>query len=247
MKYELSEESLKDFLINIKEHFNKNKNTIHKARNELKNISYNEIDIIVKSFKIPSLFKALIYSYLKDSKAKKSYLNAKTLLSLDIPTPKPLAFIEFYKNGLLKESFYLSKKQSYDFDIRKVLLNKDFKDRELILKNFAKFTLNLHNKGIYHKDYSPGNILIKKENNIYEFIIVDINRLKLAKVSMNQIFANFAKLSAHKEDLLLIASEYARLKNINKALAISLILKYDEKETKKKLIKNTLRKIFGLS
>jgi hypothetical protein len=59
MKYKLNpfyEESFKDFLLNIRDYFKNNNNSIHKARNELKIISYNDVDVVVKSFKVPILY-----------------------------------------------------------------------------------------------------------------------------------------------------------------------------------------------
>ena len=71
--------------------------------------------------------------------------------------------IEFYKFGLLDESYFVSEKFDYDFTIREPLLDINFPNKNEILKIFAKFTFQLHEVGIFHFDYSPGNILIKKE------------------------------------------------------------------------------------
>jgi len=60
-----------DFLLNIKDYFTSNQHTIHKARNELIIIPYEGIETVVKSFKTPNILRRIIYTYLRDSKAKK--------------------------------------------------------------------------------------------------------------------------------------------------------------------------------
>ncbi len=232
IKYEINPKyalEFTDFLKNIKEHFSKNSDTIHKARNELKIISHNKVDTVVKSFRVPNIINQFAYAYLRGSKAKKSYLNGIELLKLEVETPEPIGYIEFYKKGLLQESFFVSKYQPYDSLIREPLYNSDFKDRENIIKQFAKFTYKLHQKNIFHKDYSAGNTLVmSQENGKYDFSIVDINRMEFRKIDLNLAMQNFNKLWADKATLTIIAKEYAKIAQIDEAKAIKLIVKYDK-------------------
>jgi len=226
-KYELE---FKDFLVNIKEHFSKNNNSIHKARNELKIINYHDTATVVKAFKVPNIVNQFAYAYLRGSKAKKSYRNGMKLIELDVETPEPIGFIEFYERGLLKESFFISLHQPYDFLIREPLYEADFKDRENIIKQFAEFSYELHQKNIFHKDYSAGNTLvIPKENERYSFSIVDINRMQFKTIDLNLAMQNFNKLWANELTLTLIAKAYAKVANIDETKAIELIIKHDKK------------------
>ena len=209
-KYEINPEYKTDFtnfILNIKDYFNSNEHTIHKARNELKIIAHNNIDTVVKSFKIPNLFNQIIYSFFRDSKAKKSFDYS---LKIKEFTPEPIAYIEFYTFFLLKESYFISQKFDYDFTIREPLLENNFLDKEDIFKAFARFTLELHNNNIFHNDYSPGNILIKKEVDTYIFKIVDINRMKFFKLSQEDRAKNFSKLWASDDILTTMATEYQK-------------------------------------
>ena len=95
--------NFKEFLCDIKTHFNSNTDTIHKARNELKIINHNNLDTIVKSFKVPHLLNQIIYSFFRSTKAKKSYEYS---LKLKEFTPKPIGYIEFYSSFLLRELLY---------------------------------------------------------------------------------------------------------------------------------------------
>jgi serine/threonine protein kinase len=63
-----------------------------------------------------------------------------------------------------------------------------------VLTDFARFTADLHQKGIFHKDYTPGNILFGKVGDHYEFELVDLNRMKFGKVSLKDGYKNLHRL-----------------------------------------------------
>jgi tRNA A-37 threonylcarbamoyl transferase component Bud32 len=231
IKFELNKnyENAKEFLLNIKEYFKENSNTIHKARNELKVIEYKGVQTVVKAFKVPNFINQIVYAYFRDSKAKKSYKNAMKLLTLGINTPTPIGYIEFYKNFLFKESFFIAIKQDYAFTIREPLRNLDFQDREIIIKKFVAFTYNLHKNSVYHKDYSAGNILVIKTDNDYDFSVVDINRMEFKPIDLHLGLDNFAKLWLDEDSLLIIAKEYAKLAKVKEQEAIDILKSCDKK------------------
>ena len=231
-KYEISKhnEGFEDFLLDIKNHFKNNSHTIHKARNELKIIEYANIQTIVKAFKIPNSLNQIVYTFFRSSKAKKSFLNAKKLQTLKINTPLPIGYIEFYDGFLFKKSFFVSKKYDYDYTIREPLRNKNLKNREIILEQFVSFTYNLHQKGVYHKDYSAGNILVlKKDDDDFEFCLVDINRMEFKKVNLALALGNFANLWLDDEASKLIAKYYAKLADIKEDIALGILNKANKK------------------
>lgn len=158
-------------LLNIQKIFNTTDATIHKARNELKIIELNGLKCVVKSFKVPHLINKFAYTFLREGKARKSFNNATKLTELGVNTPEPIGMIEFYTFGLLKESYFLSLYEPYDFTIREVFHHKVSQTNE-ILKQFAKFTYEIHQKGVWHVDYSLGNILISQNEEKYHFSLV---------------------------------------------------------------------------
>ena len=226
------------FILNIRNDFRENSHSIHKARNELKIITYQKKELVVKSFKVPNLPRRLYYTLFRDSKAKKSYDYS---VKIGKFTPEPIAYIEFYNNGLLSDSYFIAKKFEYDFTIREPLLETDFKDRQSIFESFAEFTFQLHSKGILHKDYSPGNILIRKDEHGYLFKIVDINRMEFKVLSLEERLKNFNKLWAQDEDLKMIIDRYASLLNEDKDQCINMALAYNQKHKNKMILKNRLR------
>ncbi|QSZ41326.1 hypothetical protein GJV85_04135 [Sulfurimonas aquatica] len=239
-KYELNEKynKFQKFLFNIKSYFYSNTSTIHKARNELKIISFQNIDTVVKSFKVPNIINKIAYSFFRDSKAKKSYQYSLRLGSF---SPIPIGYIEFYKFGLLLDSYYVSEEFKYDFTIREPMLDTDFTDRDEVFKAFARFTLELHNNNIFHNDYSPGNILIKKENSDYIFKIVDVNRMKFYNLSDEDRALNFSKLWASDEILTIMAQEYMTHHGCNNDFTSRVL--YHSNQNKK--IKNFKKRLKG--
>lgn len=207
IKYIVYNNSFKELILNIKEHFHASTSSIHKARNELKIIKYDGAAVVVKSFHTPSFIRRIIYTFLKDSKAKKSYENSKKIGDF---TPKAIGYIEFFELGLISQSYFVAQRFEYDFTIREPLLDKDFRDRDKIFRAFAGFTCRLHQKGILHKDYSPGNILIKKDSSSYIFKVVDINRMEFRQIGLDEKLKSFAKLWASDEDLKIIIDEYCK-------------------------------------
>ena len=241
-KYELNKkcETFKDFLLNIKSYFSQNSHTIHKARNELKTINYNNTDTIVKSFKIPNLLRRIIYTFFRNSKAKKSYEYS---LKIKNFTPKPIGYIEFYKNSLIYDSYLISEKFNYNFTIKEPLVEDNFSDKDEIFKHFARFTYKLHESGILHKDYSPGNILIQKKDGNYIFKVVDINRMEFKNLSLQERLKNFNKLWAKDEYLIVMIKEYAKIYGINENKCLDLALSYNQKHKNKINMKKRLKGI----
>ena len=243
MKYQINPKyaHFKEFLLGIKEHFSANNKLIHDARNQLKILEFEGETVVVKSFKVPHLLNRIVYSYFRDTKAKKSYEYSLKLEALGISTPEPIAYIEFYESGLLQESYFINKHINYDFTIREIFNDTSFFEREKILEEFAEFTYNLHEKGVLHLDYSPGNILIKKDVNSYNFYLVDINRMKFQTLSKEQRFQNFSKLWAHTEDLTLIAKSYAEISSYDALETTKEILKYNNNNKRTKNFKKRFK------
>ena len=235
-----------DTLLNIKEIFLKNSDTIHLARNELKVIELEGTQTVVKAFRVPNLLNQFVYAHLRNSKAYKAFHNAQKLHELGVATPDAIGYIEFYNSALLKESFFISKKFDYDFTIAHIRDDQP-QYKEKALQAFAKFTYEIHQKGVWHVDYSGGNILIKKENDNYLFSLVDINRMKFRPINGYEGLENFNKLWFNEKDLTTIAKTYSQLANLDEQKAIDDILLHDRRlkykvDLKKKIKKNLLAK-----
>ena len=240
MTYKINEEKreLSTLITNVQKYFLDSKNSIHKARNEIKIIEHNKQKFVIKSFKIPHILNKIVYSFFRDSKAKKSYENSIRISNF---VPAPIGYIEFKKFGLIHNSYFVSENFNYDFTIREPLLDESFKDKEEIFKLFAYFTHKLHEQSIYHLDYSPGNILIKKEENSYVFKIVDINRMQFKTLTLDDRLENFSKLWAKDEDMKIIVKEYAEIINENEKYCIEKTIYFSQKNKDFKNLKKRLK------
>ncbi len=238
-KYQINErhKEFLDFLLQVRTYFQTNSQTIHKARNELKIIPFEDIETVVKSFKVPHLLNRIIYTFFRDSKAKKSYEYS---LKIKDFTPSPIGYIEFYNSSLLHESYFVSEHFAYDFTIREPLLDAAFEEREQIFRSFARFTFALHEAGILHQDYSPGNILVKRENQGFTFKIVDINRMKFFSPDEDARAKNFSKLWASDEVLHVMANEYAKHYSTSQKFAEK-VLYYSNQNKRVKNFKKRLK------
>ena len=230
IKYKLHPDykAFENDLFNIKTIFSQYDDTIHKARNILKIIPLHGVDTVVKAFRIPNAINQFAYAYIRKSKAYKSYFNAVRLQELGINTPSPIGFIEFYRNGFFKESFFLSKHYPYEFTMADVRDNNPT-DKKEVLEAFSQFTYELHQKGVWHVDYSGGNILINKTDKSYNFSLVDINRMEFKTTSDYQGLENFNKLWLSEDDLAVIARTYASIAGLDADRAIKEIISEDKK------------------
>jgi len=243
MKYELTpnQEDKQAFIKEIQKHFSNSNQSIHKARNEIKIITYNGKKQTIKSFKIPHIINKIAYTFFRPSKAKKSFQNALKILDF---TPQPIGYIEFFKFGLLSKSYFVSEYFDYDFTIREPLLDKKYPNRVKIFQEFTKFTFLLHQSRIFHKDYSPGNILVKEENGTYIFKIVDINRMYFTDFTTKERLENFAKLGASDEDLKIMIQEYAMLLGVDLSHIYQEATKYSKLHQDRIRMKQKIKKVF---
>ena len=226
MKYEVVDKSYLPFLEQIRSKFSETAYGPYKGRNAIKVLSFLGQDIVVKSFRIPHMINKFAYTFLRDSKAKKSYDNSLKIMGF---VPEPLAYAEFFRFGLLYDSYFLCREFKYDFTIREVLLNDDFPDKERIFDTFAAFTYALHEEGIEHLDYSPGNILIKKDQDAYIFKTIDVNRMRFLPLNNQKRLENFAKLWSSDEDLTFIIKSYAHKIGMDEIEAVQIALDASQK------------------
>lgn len=251
IKYQIAPgfENLEDWIRNLPEYFSENGETIFKSRNEVKVFNVGDYQLNVKAFKVPNWINRMAYVYLRGSKAERSFNYARKFHSLDVPTPKAVAYVECLSFGLLSRSYYVSLHCPYDFTLREVL-RYQVSDHDEILRQWTRFTYEkLHMNNIYHLDYSPGNTLINNVNGMYEFNIIDLNRMSFREINFEKGLQNFRQLDTDRQTLQLLASEYAMLKGKDIGKAIRILIDYDKRNKMsrhrrgsfKKAIKSVLR------
>lgn len=223
--------------------------TIYQARNIIKTFNINGTIFNVKSYKIPIFINRIIYTFIRPTKAQRAYEYAQKLLSMGVDTPTPIAYSEYYESRLfhlLKESYFISLHTPLDGNLRifgTPGLNFDtVKDLAIA---FGRYTAQIHEKGIYHIDYSPGNILYqKKEDGSYHFSLIDINRMKFCRVSKKKGCKNFQRMWATDIFFDTVAHAYAEERGFNDDECVKLIFYYRDQDRKKRRRKEMIKKIF---
>lgn len=183
------------------------------VRNSIKVFDLNGAGVNIKSFKVPNLINKIIYGYIRKSKARRSYEYANKLIEMGFGTPKPIAFAENHTILGLADSFYVSEQLQHDLMFRRLTTDSDYPDSEEILRQFARFSFRLHEKGVEFIDNTSGNTLIRKnDDGSYGFYLVDLNRMNFhSSMSLQMRMSNLAKLTNNREVLRVISDEYAKL------------------------------------
>ncbi|WP_395067153.1 lipopolysaccharide kinase InaA family protein [Flavobacterium sp.] len=217
------------------------------SRNTIKTNVLGTEKVNIKFFQKPGIFKSIIYSFFRSTKAKRSYDYANYLLENKIQTPLPVAFIELRNAfGLLGESFYICQQIDYDFTIRELIHDPLFKERNLILEQFTAFTFNMHQAKINFLDHSPGNTLIvNRGNSLYDFYLIDLNRMKFENLSIEKRMDNFKKMWLSKLMIKIVAKKYAVLSNQSEEKMHTILLEkssqFKRKTARKKFIKSRIK------
>ena len=214
-------------------------------RNTLKLFDCKGMTVNIKSFKIPNIFNQIAYRFFRKSKAQRSFEYANKLTELGIGTPQPLGYYEFTTPLFFKRSFYLSEHQDYDLTYRELTHQRDYPDHENILRAFTRFTYKLHEQQVHFLDHSPGNTLIKKIDNGYNFYLVDLNRMQFGALDFETRIRNFSRLTIHKDMIATMSDEYARCSGEDYETIFNLMWRstvaFQEKFHRKKRLKKKLK------
>lgn len=216
------------------------------GRNTIKLFEINNLKINVKAFRVPNIVNQIAYKFFRKSKAQRSFEYANKLINLGVGTPKPLAYFEFKTALFFKESFYVSEHLDCNYTYRDLTKNFDIPDYENILRAFTRFTYNLHEKGIHFLDHSPGNTLIMKDGENYNFYLVDLNRMNFGTLDFKSRIKNFSRLTIHKSMVEVMSDEYSKCSGEDYNTIFNLMWKetedFQRRFYRKKRLKNKLKK-----
>lgn len=199
------------FLLNMPKVFYNGGEILENKRNIVKKLETTEGTLVVKNFKGMYFFNRLGYSLFSDSKAKKSYNNAKTLQNKGFITPENVGWLDTYRMGLLQESYYVS--VFSPFRTMKEMLQdvgNDISKKNFLYQQFISFVVRLHSKGVFHDDFSITNVLVIPEQTGFKFSMIDLNRVYFKKVDYETGLKNFNKLDLPEDELNALIREYAQ-------------------------------------
>lgn len=200
-------EHLRGWLEQLPARFAQSGEVIYDARNQIRVIQGPDGKLYnVKRYCIPKWYNRIAYVF-RSPKAVRAYQNALILQQKEIATPYPIAYI-LCGRFLIKESYLITEQSVlthtfYDFRDGTIV------EKEDLIRAFAHFSAFLHNQGVLHLDYSPGNILYDYMDGTWQFQLVDINRLRFGSVSAKQGCSNLCRLWGRSDFFEVLAPVYA--------------------------------------
>ena len=231
----------------LEDHFDDQGEVIYQARNVIRIIPGKEGRIVVKRFGKIFLANRFVYAWLRQSKAKRSYLNGRELLRRGVSTPAPVAYTETFRGGFLRDSMYVYAYYAGDDNMRRVLKEHDYPDRDALLRSFARYACSILDKGVFHKDFSPGNIIFEKTASDYRFTLIDINRISFGPVAEAKRRQVFRRLFTDEDTLTILADEYADATGGDREAVTATMIGYSRRFIGKKTRKKKIKKMLGLS
>lgn len=186
---------------------------IHKDRNEVRLVRKGETTFVIKSFDRITMANRIIYTFFRKSKAIRAYDNALSLFKRGIATPAPVAHIDLHKGILLQDSYFVSVYE--DAMSLNEAVEKPLAESREVIKAFARFVYQLHAKGIFHRDLHLENVLLKGDSSGFQFLLIDINRLKFQSPTRRRKSKNLIRIYMSFEKYAVFINEYAVQSKLN--------------------------------
>ena len=220
-------EHLRSFIENIPAVFEHEGLVIYNKRNLIKILAAPDgTQINVKRYHIPHGPNRLVYSWgIRTPKGERAFAYPMILKDKGIGTPEPIALIE-ERNlfNILGYSYLITIQCDYGHTLYEVG-DAQLGEYEQLAKALAHFAANIHERHILHKDFTPGNILWKQDDEGYQFMLVDINRMKFGKISIQEGLFNLRKFWGPKDFTRILVTEYAMLRNTDPKKAVEYVMK----------------------
>ena len=118
-----------------------------------------------------------------------------------------------------------------------------FNDSDALWTAFMNFTVDLHEKGIHHLDFTRKNILITRQDNMYHFSIVDLNRMEFKSLSFKERITSLGKMTSDKNLMEVMAKHYSIASQTDQAECLQLLQKSVAKHQEYWNRKRSLKKI----
>lgn len=167
---------------------------------------------MVKSYAVPHLLNRFVYGFFRSSKAARSCRYATLLRSIGVGSPAPVGWCEERMGPLFTCSYYVCRRSELPWSYVSVIKGEIYEARLMpLMEELGRVAGRMNRRGIFHKDFSRGNILLGfNAEGDPEIEIIDLNRIRFHEVSMEQGCGNFHQLPATPAMHRAIARGYAR-------------------------------------
>lgn len=180
---------------------------IYKGRNRLFALADGDgTEVNIKAFHCPRFPNNFVYTTLRQGKARRSFENAVRLIALGFGTPEPFGYGEVRSGLRLTRSYYFCRQIVAD-NVRDW---ERFDDCEELLAALGAEMVRLHRAGVWHKDFSPGNILFQRlPGGGYRFYYIDLNRMEFGITSRKSLMSMFRAINLDETQTARLARHYA--------------------------------------
>jgi len=210
-------------------------------RNVVERVRIEDYPLVIKRYKRPTIANCFIYTFLRKSKAQRSYEHAQRLLEAGIETARPVAYIEIRHKGLFHTGYFISEYLPYS-NLIETYESQSPDEQQLLVEDFVRFTLRLHEAKILPLDYNPGNILVHHEQDGYHFALVDINRMQFGrKPTLKQVMKSFVQLCEDYEHLSVVLPRYLELSSNDMDKSLFFVLQNRLKQRHRNTAKSKLK------
>lgn len=183
---------------------------IYAGRNRLYTVTLSDgTEVCVKDFKRAGLVKGIIYGFFRDSKARRSFDNARRLLGMGFDTPAPLGWcVTHTRAGLLDRAYYICE---YRRDVAETRCWENWPDRDAFVDALGREMAALFRAGVLFEDFSPGNVMYARAaDGGYRFCYVDVNRTRFDRHSRRQLMTMFRRINIVEDETARLARATAR-------------------------------------
>jgi len=148
---------------------------LREDRNTLWRERVGDEELVVKRFGVPLRLNRWVYTFLRPTKARRSFDYSLRLQRLGFDVADPVGYIECRRGVLFHTGYYVSLRLPHPTLAE---LEREPRRRQFeILDAFAAFTVRLHEKGVLDFDYNPSNIFYCRRNGAWRFALIDVNRM----------------------------------------------------------------------
>lgn len=213
-------------------------------RNTVTRVEVEGRMFVIKKYKVPTLLNRVVYTWIRKSKARRSFEYADRLLSYNIETAPPVAYIEERKGGLFNIGYFISEYLPYPVLPESKELEEE--ERKLLEQQFIEFTAHLHDIKIIHKDYNPNNVFYHKVDGKYRFALVDINRMDFGKNNLTLWMQCVNQLCMSVEKSAEFVERYAEIRNLDVLKCLVVLFQNRRNRRHRDKMKIVFKRIFGI-
>lgn len=146
------------------------------------------VDVVAKRFGRQSIAKDAADRFVSGSKALRTFLAARHMVSFGIGTTPPVAVLERWRGPRLAESYFVSLllTDHENFKDRLVAMCRrgaDYSEFASLLRNVANAVRRLHDSGCVHNDLGNQNIELVRRSPLddsYDVAFLDLNRARFS-------------------------------------------------------------------